>query len=264
MRFDAGDFAAAIPAVAPFVSPDEYRPVLTRVEVTRIRGVCRLAATDSYQLGVARLDAEIDGLSASFARTVPAPLLKSLGAVAKARPGGEAELRWGEIGGPKEGRAGATRLWIARDGEERTELNGAVKFPNWRSFYQKDSHPPFGATLLDPRAVAQEIRSYVAEYPEESHFPVLLHLAEDGRVCAELHTNSPQVSYERVEVGEAEVKIPYTAAFNAKKLTSALRSAPPAIKRARLSYQEEESAQAKKPLYLESAFWRHMVMPIRV
>lgn len=65
------------------------------------------------------------------------------------------------------------RLKASPDGDEMREPSGEIKFPNWRQFYGKD-RPPAGATLFDPRSVADEVRSYIAEYPEENHYPVLL------------------------------------------------------------------------------------------
>ena len=260
LRFDAGDFAAAIPAVAPFISKNEFRPVLRRVEVTYLWGVCRLAATDLYRLGVARLEVSGHDLPLPFARTVPGALFRALGEVAGVSSG-EAELRWGAIGGPKEGSAGATRLWT-KDGAETASAGGGVVFPDWRSFYGKD-HPPRGATLFDPRSMAKEILAYVSEYPEEKDLPVILHLTEEGKVEAELHSRSR--SYERVAVGTAKVAVPYNAAFGVSKISEALRSAPEKTGRVRASYAPGENGEAAKgPLYLESGFWRRLVMAYRV
>ena len=71
----AEKLAAAIAKVLPFVSKDESRPVLTGVLVEFEEGSARLAATDSYRLGLAR--AELAGAKAtSSSAIVPARALK--------------------------------------------------------------------------------------------------------------------------------------------------------------------------------------------
>lgn len=258
IRFGADSFAATARAVTPFASRDDYRPLLKRVEVSHRRGVCRMTATDTYRLGTARLDAEPEGISAPFSRTLPAQLVKTLGAVAE-RTGGEAELRWSEEeGGRKEGAAGSTRLWLPRDGDERC---GRSAYPDWRALYSKEKAPSASGVLFDASGTAANILSLVAEYPGEKDLPVRLWLHESGKVEAAPHSNSRE--YERIQVGEGKVRAPYNGCFNPRFLDEALRSVPP--KRVRLSYSPSDNGEAARgPLYLENGDFRHLLMAVRI
>lgn len=156
------------------------------------------------------------------------------------------------------------RLKASPDGDEMREPSGEIKFPNWRQFYGKDRLPA-GATLFDPRSVADEVRSYIAEYPEENHYPVLLppHRGREG---------GGGVAYQRVRKvlragpgGGGEGDRSLHRGLRKGQSHRGAPGGPPGTKRAKLSYEPgEDSAPSRGPLYLESGAWRRLLMTVRV
>ena len=234
--------------IAGFAATDECRPLLMQVEIFQEREVVRLAATDSYRLGIHRI--ERISPPGKFRAWMPASLIKAA-----------AKLDGDEVGVEiDDDRAvitrGAARLWA--DHLHRTDSD--FPYVNWRGLMKKRP-AQVGAVLKNPQAAAERIRTYVRANPSLSKYGVLELRFEESSVDGRIYErNAEALDWETF--GEAEIAVPARMCVNHAYLLGSLDAAG---KRTRVFYETKENGWIVRPFYLEFGnSLRHLVMPVRV
>lgn len=234
--------------IAGFAATDEARPVLMQVEIFQKMGVVRLAATDSYRLGVHRV--ERISPPGKFRAWMPASLIKA----AAKLDGDEVKV---EIDGERAVvTRGPARLWAGH--LHRTDSD--FPYVNWRGLMKKRP-ARVGAVLKNPRETAERIRTYVRANPSLSKYGVLELRFEEGSVDGRFYErNSEALDWK--PFGEAEVATPARIGVNHTYLAGSLDAAR---KRTRMFYEPNANGWVVRPFYLESGkHLRHLVMPVRI
>ena len=235
--------------IAGFAATDECRPLLMQVEIFQERGVVRLAATDSYRLGLHRV--KRISPPGKFRAWMPASLIKAA-----------AKLDGDEVGVEiNDDRAVVTR-GPARLGAVHLHRNSdnAYRYVNWRGLMKKRP-AQVGAVLKNPQAAAERIRTYVRANPSLSKYGVLELRFEESSVDGRIYErNAEALDWETF--GEAEVAVPARLGVNHAYLLGSLDAAG---KRTRVFYETKENGWIVRPFYLEFGnSLRHLVMPVRV
>ena len=234
--------------IAGFAATDEARPLLMQVEMFEERGVVRLAATDSYRLGVHRV--ERISPPGKFRTWMPAALIKA----AAKLDGDEVKV---EIDGERAvATRGPVRLWAGHLHRAGSDF----PYVDWRGLMKKRP-ARVGAVLKNPRETAERIRAYVRANPSLSKYGVLELRFEESSIDGRFYErNAEALDWETF--GEAEVATPARIGANHNFLAGSLDAAG---KRTRMFYEPNANGWVVRPFYLESGkHLRHLVMPVRV
>ncbi|RIK10294.1 MAG: DNA polymerase III subunit beta [Acidobacteria bacterium] len=240
-EISADQLEEAINQVASSASTDEARPILTGVLLTEVGGRLRLVATDSYRLSIRDLDAG-EGLVAEGGCLIPARALSEVGRTIKSESAKSVSVALGER---EAGFVAGSVSILARliEGE----------FPDYEklipaSFERKltISKTEFSDTLRRVGTLAQQ------------NTPVRIACSASG----------VSVSVREQDIGEADEDISdvkfegedLTIAFNPGYLREAISACPGET----VAIEIVDELKAALLQGVESADYRHLLMPIRI